>query len=257
MKKLTLNRFVTFEPCVREQESPDGDHVVDIAFASELPYERWFGIEILDCDPKSVRLDRLNDDAPLLFNHEWNKLLGVHIRDSVTAEDGKVRGKVRITAATQESRDAIALVKSGVLTKASIGYIIHKIVEVSTKKDGSELRVEHDCRNFRQVMKRFAESGGQDRAAFLRDLDAARGEPVERATDSPPVFRVMDWEPYENSLVTVPADPTVGIGRAADDPDDDQDTQAQSLQKASAPAEIKTPAVRGYLPPWMAKANRK
>jgi HK97 family phage major capsid protein/HK97 family phage prohead protease len=27
-------------------------------------------------------------------------------------------------------------------------------------------------------------------------------------------FRVTDWEPYEASLVTVPADPTVGLGRA-------------------------------------------
>jgi HK97 family phage major capsid protein/HK97 family phage prohead protease len=29
-------------------------------------------------------------------------------------------------------------------------------------------------------------------------------------------FRVTDWEPYEASLVTVPADPTVGLGRAGE-----------------------------------------
>lgn len=29
-------------------------------------------------------------------------------------------------------------------------------------------------------------------------------------------FRVTDWEPYEASIVTVPADPTVGIGRSDD-----------------------------------------
>lgn len=27
-------------------------------------------------------------------------------------------------------------------------------------------------------------------------------------------FRATDWEPFEVSLVTVPADPTVGVGRA-------------------------------------------
>ena len=30
-------------------------------------------------------------------------------------------------------------------------------------------------------------------------------------------FRVTDWEPYEASIVTVPADPTVGLGRTADE----------------------------------------
>jgi HK97 family phage prohead protease len=28
-----------------------------------------------------------------------------------------------------------------------------------------------------------------------------------------PTFRAVDWQPYEISLVTVPADPTVGVGR--------------------------------------------
>lgn len=31
------------------------------------------------------------------------------------------------------------------------------------------------------------------------------------------IVRAVDWEPYEASLTTIPADPTVGIGRTADD----------------------------------------
>jgi HK97 family phage prohead protease len=31
------------------------------------------------------------------------------------------------------------------------------------------------------------------------------------------IVRAIDWEPYEASLTTIPADPTVGIGRSADD----------------------------------------
>ena len=34
--------------------------------------------------------------------------------------------------------------------------------------------------------------------------------------NAPDECRVTDWEPYDASLVTVPADPTVGVGRAAD-----------------------------------------
>ena len=36
-----------------------------------------------------------------------------------------------------------------------------------------------------------------------------------RSDDGDEVYRVTDWEPYEISLVSVPADPSVGIGRAA------------------------------------------
>lgn len=55
------------------------DLVVDMAFASALPYERWWGIEILDVREGSVLLDRLEDGAPLLYNHDWSDLRGTHV----------------------------------------------------------------------------------------------------------------------------------------------------------------------------------
>lgn len=39
---------------------------------------------------------------------------------------------------------------------------------------------------------------------------------LEKASDDGDVYRVTDWEPYEVSLVTVPADPTVGVGRGTE-----------------------------------------
>lgn len=36
---------------------------------------------------------------------------------------------------------------------------------------------------------------------------------LERETDGQGTYRATDWEPYEISLVAVPADPTVGVGR--------------------------------------------
>lgn len=39
---------------------------------------------------------------------------------------------------------------------------------------------------------------------------------LEEETDSEETYRVTDWEPFEVSLVAVPADATVGIGRAAE-----------------------------------------
>lgn len=39
---------------------------------------------------------------------------------------------------------------------------------------------------------------------------------LERSSDTEEVYRVTDWEPYEISIVSVPADATVGVGRAAE-----------------------------------------
>lgn len=36
---------------------------------------------------------------------------------------------------------------------------------------------------------------------------------LERSTEEAETYRARDWEPYEISLVAVPADPTVGVGR--------------------------------------------
>lgn len=39
---------------------------------------------------------------------------------------------------------------------------------------------------------------------------------LERTVDGVDHYRVIEWEPYEVSLVSVPADPTVGVGRSSD-----------------------------------------
>jgi HK97 family phage major capsid protein len=201
-----------------KRDGATGDLSVEMAFASEEPYERWWGVEILDISEKSVRLGRLNDGAPLLFNHDWNDLRGTHVPGSVRADKDRVlRGQVRIESVTQKGRDTIGLVERGILVKASVGYRIHKVVEQSTTKDGQRIEREHDGALFRGLLSRAAESGAEDRGAFFRALDAAAGR-LERADDEPVVFRIVDFEPLENSLVTVPADNSVGIGRTAGRP---------------------------------------
>lgn len=44
-------------------------------------------------------------------------------------------------------------------------------------------------------------------------------EETDEGTDKKPVIRVTDWEPGEISLVSIPADDDVGVGRGADEPE--------------------------------------
>lgn len=216
---MTTRVFAIGKQRTRAADTGD-DLIVEMAFASEEPYERWWGVEILDCSEQSVRIGRLNDGAPVLFNHDWDEIRGVHVPNSVRCDSDRVlRGKARLTSATAVGRDTIALVESGILQKASVGYQIHRVIEQTTTKSGERIEREIAGAAFHRALERRGVTrdgrpGDGDLAAFRRDLDAEAGV-IERADDDDTVYRVVDWEPYENSLVTVPADPTVGVGRAA------------------------------------------
>jgi HK97 family phage major capsid protein len=215
-----MDQLLTREMRIDGENGTDeesGDYTFRLACASEEPYERWWGIEVLDCSEKSVRLGRMNDGAPILFNHNWDELRGTHVPNTSKCEADKVlRTDARLTSATEAGRETIAMVKTGILTKSSVSYMIHSVIEQTTNKQGEKIERTIDGRTFEKILKRFGKQAeGGNVAAFRRELDKNFGA-FERAVDEPTVYRVVDWEPLENSLVTVPADNTVGVGRSAE-----------------------------------------
>ena len=136
---------------------------VELAFSSEEPYERWFGMEILDHKPGSIRLDRLNTGGAVLVNHNTDDHVGV-IESARVDSDSTGRAVVRFGRGARAS-EIFQDVVDGIRTQVSVGYIVHEMVQEKS------------------------------------------------AGDSPQVYRVTDFEPLEISLVAVPADPTVGVGR--------------------------------------------
>ena len=137
---------------------------VELSFSSEEPYERWFGTEILDHAPSSVRLGRLKNGGAVLVNHDLGDQVAVVEKVSV-GSDRVGRALVRF-GKSQRADEIFNDVVDGIRGLTSVGYAVHE-------------------------MK------------------------LEKSGDDGDVYRVTDWEPYELSLVSVPADPTVGVGRAA------------------------------------------
>lgn len=189
---------------------------VELSFASEEPYERWWGIEILECTREAVDLSRMNDGAALLVGHHDMIHVGTVERGTaVVRGDRKLACSVRF-ATDEESQRYRQRVDDGVLTKVSVGYLIQELVEENVNETGARTsRTVSDERALAVMHLALKEERG-DREAFYRDLDEIAG-PVERAA-SVSTFRVTRWQPFEVSLVSIPADPTVGVGRNADLP---------------------------------------
>lgn len=223
-----------------KSESVEGqDFVVELAFASEEPYERWWGIEVLECSPSAVRLGRINDGGALLYNHNWDELRGHHLPNSVRCDpDGVVRGDVSIAWAADEGK-TVRLVQGNHLTKTSTGYQIYSVIEQTTAKSGEKIERTIDGQMFDRIVERCQRETPGDLAAFRRALDARAGA-FERAATEPTTYRVTDWEILENSLVTIPADITVGKGRslASDTP-----PIQESIKEISMTEAVATPSV--------------
>jgi HK97 family phage major capsid protein len=101
---------------------------VEIAFASATPIERWYGTEVLQCDPASVMLDRLNNGGALLLNHDTDAQVGVIVAGTARADgDGVCRATVKFSQ-RQAGLDEFQDVKDGIRTQISVGYLVHEYI---------------------------------------------------------------------------------------------------------------------------------
>ncbi|MEQ9995635.1 phage major capsid protein [Pectobacterium versatile] len=144
------------------------DRTVMLSFSSETPVKREINgqtyNEILLHGMQNVDLSRLQNDAALLFNHDFDSLIGVV--ESVSIDTDKVgRALVRFSeyGLGQEKYNQV---QEGILNKVSVGYEIN----------------DYEFRN--------------------NDL------------------LITNWTPYEVSLVSVPADDKVGVGRSIESDDE-------------------------------------
>ena len=161
---------------------------VELAFSSEAEVSRFYGLEILSHDKAAVRLERLNDGAALLENHNWDQQRGV-VEKAWIDRDRKGRAIVRLSRSAS-GEELLQDIADRIKRHVSVAYRILGIKLTEAREDGVD------------------------------------------------VYTVTDWEPFEISIVSVPADHTVGIGRQADlAPADAMPTRAEDT-----PAPVKEPA---------------
>jgi len=141
------------------------DRSVDVVFTTGAPVTRsdwWTGkkwVEKLSMDPGHVRLDRLNNGAPVLDGHS-----GYSVREDqvgvVKTGSARLSGDAGYASLRFSQRPSVADlltdIRDKIVRNVSVGYVVHKFLE----DDTGEI----------------------------------------------PVRTAVDWEPYEISMVPMPAD---------------------------------------------------
>lgn len=130
----TLFRSATFE---RDSVNED-ERTVKMTISSDAPYERYFGKEILDHSPGSIKMDRLRQGAPLLFNHDRNQHLG---RITDVSTDGKKLSIVAKFGNSPLANEKFQDVKDGILRETSVGYQVNAMKLEEESKEGDTYRV--------------------------------------------------------------------------------------------------------------------
>lgn len=158
----------------RESIVDENSRLVRLSFSSEEPVTRqsffsdpW--IEVLGHERGEVDMERLNNSAPLLYNHDRSERENrIGVVERAWLENGRGYAEVRLSKRA-EVEGIWQDVRDGILRNVSVAYRINE-----------------------------------------RKLQ-------EENKDKPDLYRVTSWTPMEISLVDIPADPTVGVGRSAEE----------------------------------------
>ena len=167
--------------------------IVSLSFSSKTPIKRFFGYEVLSHDPKAIDAKRLRTGAvPLLLNHDWARHVGQVIDWEVRGGRAYARAIISRSDLGTEILNDIA---DGIRRNISVGYIP-------------------------LAMRKLKRDEAQELLDALDDDDEEEDDKDDEDDDEPEdfsdvdVFELTRWQPIEVSIVSVPADTSVGIGRA-------------------------------------------
>ena len=120
---------------VREVEKED--RTIEFPFSSEQPVTRYFGNEILEHKSANWDLKRLNDGAPLLFNHDFSRPIGVV--EKAWIDETKRRGYAKVRFSKEEFASSIFRdIKDGIIRGISFGYVIKDMEQRGEGAEGGD-----------------------------------------------------------------------------------------------------------------------
>lgn len=155
--------------------------------------ERIFAVtrEAVDADSRTVKL-AFSSEEP--YDRWWGREILDHGKKSVRLDRIKSGGPL---LCDHDARDIVGVIESVSIDGDLVGRAVVRF--------GKSERAEEVYQDVLDGIRRNISVGYVIHKAQL----------VETGDEAIETYRVDDWEPYEVSLVSIPADTTVGVGRAA------------------------------------------
>lgn len=131
-----FERVLEFDRGLIDEEA----RTVDVVVSTETPVNRYFGDEILDHSPGAVDLERFNDSAAVLVNHDRDAHIGVVVPGSARVGKRKMTARLRFSE-SERGQEIFNDIKAGIRTKMSVGYRINSLVLQEATEDKEVFRV--------------------------------------------------------------------------------------------------------------------
>ena len=119
---------------IQKENIDDVDRSIDLSFSSETPYERSFGMEIIDHNKMDLSFIA-SGNAPFLADHDATKVIG--IVEKVNIADARGRAKVRF-GKNELANSIFQDIKDGIRPNISFGYEVLSMEKVKTKNEDKE-----------------------------------------------------------------------------------------------------------------------
>ena len=133
--KLVQRDFALEVKQVEKQE-----RTLTFPFSSEQPVARYFGDEVLEHKSDNWDLSRLNDGGPLLFNHSFDRPIGVVNKAWIDESDKRGYAEVRFSKeefASSIYRD----IQDGIIRGISFGYVVDDFEQRGEQFIGKDITV--------------------------------------------------------------------------------------------------------------------
>lgn len=218
-----------FEPKTFNKEKRTVD-VVWTTGSRVKRYDWWTGdsfYEELSLDPKEVRLDRLNNGAPLLNNHNsWDLRDVIGVVERAEIKDGKGTATVRFSQ-RDEVQDIIQDIEAGIIRNISVGYKIHKFEEQEELVDKMPVFRAVDWEPLELSFVGIpADSGAQARSekpmqyveATITEREENMGKKKESNVSTPAQAAIRSEESVTETTDANPVDPSIEAHVPATEP---------------------------------------
>lgn len=165
----------------------EAENTIEVVFATDTPVLRstWDGNynEVLSIDTAAMRMERINAGAPVLNNHRsWG---GVDSQlgkvERAWVDNGVAKAILRFSKRA-DVQPIIQDIRDGIISSVSVGYRVYKYEEQAAPEP--------------------------------------KASPNGSRADTTPTYIARDWEPYEISMVSIPADTKSGVRADGDTPND-------------------------------------